>query len=252
MVIGLGSIATPDLFQRALGARNEGVAQKSAYYAGLLYLSVGLLPVVLGMAGTMLVSDIANPEMILPTLGMKYLHPVAMAVFVGALLSALMSSADSALLAPASIIGQNLVKPLRPDLSEGRLLAVIRAAIFGLGLIPLAIGLYFRSVYELMVNSWAVLLVTLFVPLTAGIYWPRTNGPAAVSSIVVGGISWIVLASIQSEYPADLMAMGLAAVTLVGVTLATSRSSPALPLTDMSGRTLAYRDRLGIPGFFRR
>ncbi len=205
MVIGLGSIATPDLFQRVLGAKDESVAQKSAYLAGLLYLSVGLLPVFLGMAGAMVVSDIANPEMILPTLGMKYLHPVAMAVFVGALLSAIMSSADSALLAPASIIGQNLVKPLWPDLSERRLLTVIRVAIVGLGLISLAIGLYFGSIYELMVNSWAILLVTLFVPLTAGIYWPRANGPAAVASIVVGGISW---ASVQSEYPADLMAPG--------------------------------------------
>ncbi len=251
LVIGFGSIPAQDLFQRALGARDEKVAQNSAYLSGFLYLTVGLLPVGLGIAGAAVIKDIADPELILPTLGLKYLPPVGMALLVGALLSALMSSADSVLLAPASIFGQNVVKHFKKEASERYVLLIIRGTVLGIALLSLAVAFYFQNVYELMVNSWAVLLVSLFAPLTAGLYWKKTNGPAALASIVVGFGAWIVFAFVQSEYPADLIAAALSALTLIVVTLATYQQSPPLPLSDLEGNPLAYKGRLGVLGFWR-
>ena len=251
LVIGFGSIPEQDLFQRALGAKDERVAQNSAYLSGLLYLTVGLIPVALGIAGATVIRDIADPELILPALGLKYLHPIAMALFVGALLSALMSSADSALLAPASIFGQNVVKRLKKDASERDLLRLIRGTVIAIAILSLGIAFYFQNIYELMVNSWAVLLVSLFAPLTAGLYWKKANGPAALASIVVGLAAWIVFAYVQSDYPADLIAAALSALTLVVVTLATYKKSPPLPLSDLEGNPVAYENRLGILGLAR-
>ena len=251
VVIGFGSIPGQDLFQRALGARDERVAQNSAYLAGLLYLTVGLIPVALGIVGATVIKEIADPELILPALGLKYLHPVAMALFVGALLSALMSSADSALLAPASIFGQNVVKRFKKDASERDVLRVIRGTVLATAVLSLAIAFYFQNIYDLMVNSWAVLLVSLFAPLTAGLYWKKANGPAALASIVVGFVAWIIFAYVQSEYPADLIAAAFSALTLVVVTFATHKQSPPLPLSDLEGNLVAYKDRLGILGLGR-
>ena len=45
LVIGLGNLAGQDLIQRSLSSRDEKVAYRSAYLAGLLYITVGLLPV---------------------------------------------------------------------------------------------------------------------------------------------------------------------------------------------------------------
>lgn len=249
LVIGIGSIPTPDLFQRGLSARNEWVAQWSAYLAGAMYFTVGMVPVALGILGAVVMPDIADPEFILPALGLKYLHPLAMAVFVGALFSALMSSADSGLLAPASVFGQNILKNLKGGISQKRLLWSVRWAVVGTGLLALMTALYFQAVYDLMVNSWAVLMVSLFVPLTAALYWKKANEPAAVASMLVGMTSWILLAWLQSSYPADLMATGLGALTLVVVALATGKRRPPLPLVDSEGRRVAYRDRLGVLGF---
>lgn len=235
-----------------MGARDEKVAQNSAYLSSFLYLTVGLLPVGLGIAGAAVIKDIADPELILPTLGLKYLPPVGMALLVGALLSALMSSADSALLAPASIFGQNVVKHFKKGASERYILLIIRGTVLGIAILSLAVAFYFQNVYELMVNSWAVLLVSLFAPLTAGLYWKKTNGPAALASIVVGFGAWIVFAYVQSEYPADLIAAALSALTLMVVTLATYQQSPPLPLSDLEGNPVAYKDRLGILGLTRK
>jgi Na+/proline symporter len=248
LVIGIGSIPAPDLFQRGLSARNESVAQWSAYLAGAMYLTVGMIPVLLGIIGAVVIPGIEDPEFILPALGLKYLHPVMMAVFVGALFSALMSSADSGLLAPASIFGQNVLRHLKKDLSQEQLLMSVRWAVLGAGFVSMLTALYFENVYDLMVNSWAVLMVSLFVPLTAGLYWRRANGRAVVASIFVGMSSWVLLAWVQSSYPADLMATGLGALTLVGVSLASGGSDPPRPLVDSAGRPVAYRDRLGLLG----
>lgn len=246
LVIGLGSIPGQDLLQRALSARNEWVAQNSSYLAGILYLTIGIIPVLLGLVGAVLLPNIGDPEHILPRMAQQYLHPIGMALFIGALLSALMSSADSALLAPASVMGENIARYIKHDLSNAAVLKISRWAVPVFGALSLLIALYFKNVYDLMVNSWAVLLVSLFVPLTAGIYWRRANGPAAVASLIVGMLSWIILAKVQDAYPADLLALGLAALTLTAVTLATSRRISPLPLTDFDGRPVAYADRLGL------
>ena len=141
------------------------------------------------------------------------------------------------------------MKRFKKEASERYVLLAIRGTVLGIAILSLAVAFYFQNVYELMVNSWAVLLVSLFAPLTAGLYWKKANGPAALASIVVGFVAWILFAYVQSEYPADLIAAALSALTLVLVTLATHKKSPPLPLSDLEGNPVAYKDRLGVLGF---
>jgi SSS family transporter len=249
LVIGIGNIASQDLLQRAFSSRSESVAQWSMYITTFLYLSIAMIPVLLGIAGTVLLPEIADPEYILPALGMKYLPPAAMAVFVGALFSALMSSADGGILAPASIFGQNILRILKPKVSEKKILWSTRWAILVIGLLGLATALYFQNVYKLMVKSFSILFVGLVIPMTAAIYWKKANTPGAVSSILAGMGSWLLLEAVQNTYPADLMAAGIGLVTMIVVTLMTHKRYPAQPMTDIDGDTLEYRDRLGILGF---
>jgi hypothetical protein len=48
---------------------------------------------------------------------------------------------------------------------------------------------------------------------------------------------------------AELIAAGIGLITLVVVSLATQKKTPALPPTDIDGNTLEYKARLGILGF---
>ena len=225
LVIGIGNIPGQDLFQRALSARDERTAVRSAYIAGAMYFTVGMVPVILGIAGAIVMPGIADPEQILPTLALRYLHPVAMAVFVGALFSALMSSADSALLAPASVFGQNILRDALPGMSAERLLAAIRWSVLLFGLLGLVTALAFQAVYDLMVNSWSGLMVTLFTPLTLGLYWKRTNSIGACTSIIVGLVSWLFLSSVQQSYPSDLIATVIGVLVLVVVSSLTQQAA---------------------------
>ena len=92
LVIGLGNLAGQDLIQRSLSSRDEKVAYRSSYLAGLLYITVGLLPVFLGMAGAVILPDLADPDLVMMSLALKYLPDIALVLFMGALVSALLSS----------------------------------------------------------------------------------------------------------------------------------------------------------------
>jgi Na+/proline symporter len=96
-----------------------------------------------------------------------------------------------------------------------------------------------------MVKSFSILFVGLIIPMTAAIYWQRCNGPAAVASLVAGMVGWLTFEWLGTTYPPDLMAAAIGLVTLVVVTLATSNRVAPLPLADIDGQQIAYRDRLG-------
>ena len=80
-IVGLGSLPSQNILQRTLSSRDESVAQNAAYLAAIGYLTIGMIPVFLGMAGAIALPGLLDPELVVPELAMRYLHPVAMAIF---------------------------------------------------------------------------------------------------------------------------------------------------------------------------
>jgi Na+/proline symporter len=114
------------------------------------------------------------------------------ALFFGALLSAIFSTASGALLAPAVTIAENLVRPLMKDASDAAALRTMRATVLVLAIAVTAMALTSRqSIYELVNNSGKVVLATSFVPLTAGLFWRRATARAAWWSALGGLGAWL-------------------------------------------------------------
>ncbi|MFQ5982012.1 MAG: sodium:solute symporter, partial [Woeseiaceae bacterium] len=89
-IFGLADVTAQTLLQRAFSAKNEQVAQNSFYLAGFGYLTLGMIPVMLGIIASVTMPGLADPETVIPDLAIAHLHPVAITVFVGALLAAIM------------------------------------------------------------------------------------------------------------------------------------------------------------------
>jgi Na+/proline symporter len=106
LIFGFADIASQSLLQRAMSAKSEQVAQNSFYAAAISYVGFAMIPVMLGIIASVTMPGLANSESVVPALALEHLHPVAIAVFVGALLAAIMSSCDSAILAAATVFGK--------------------------------------------------------------------------------------------------------------------------------------------------
>lgn len=254
LVIGLGNIASQDLLQRVFSARNERVAQWSLYLSTVLYLTIAMIPVLVGIAGTIILPNLSEPASVLPAMGKAYLPAIGMALFAGAMFSALMSSADGGMLAPASIFGNNVWSAISSNSSGDRVLRVSRIAVVIVGIFGLAAALFFQNVYQLMVKSFSILMVGLFVPMTAAIYWKRANEWGAVASMLSGLLSWVALeywnqTIAETLLPAELMAAGVSLLVLLIVSVTTVHRNPPKPSVDVDGRQIETTERLGILEF---
>ncbi|HSF19257.1 MAG TPA: sodium:solute symporter family protein [Vicinamibacteria bacterium] len=248
IVIGLGNLAGQDLLQRSFASRDERVAQNSAYLSGVFYLTFGIIPLIVGLAATILLPDLAleDPELVIPIMARQLLPVPLMALFLGALMSAVMSSADSALLVPSSLIGQNLLRYFRPGVTQKSVLTWSQRSVPVVGLLALGIALALPRAYELLVESFALLLVVLFVPFMAGLWWKRSNTPGALSAMGVGFVTYIICKVVTGQDAGDVAAVIVAAVALVTVSLWTARAHPPRPLTDIDGNPIDLERRLGL------
>lgn len=204
ITIGWGSIPQQDVFQRTLSAKSEKVAVNSAYWSAFMYLTIAAMPLVIALCGTLLYPDIkqGDTQMTIPILVLKHSSLGMQIIFFGALLSAILSTCSGAILAPATVLGENLIKPLYGEkISDEKLLKIMRLSVIGITIVGVALSLYKSAIYELVGESSALSLVALFVPLVAGLYWKKANALGAILSMTLGTGVWTFFEFYETEIP---------------------------------------------------
>lgn len=191
IVVGLGSIPQQDVFQRVMSAQSERTAVLAGYVGGFLYLTVGFLPLILATYVRAYHPEFmqGDSQFALFNLVEKYASPPVQLLFLGALLSAVMSTASGTLLAPATIISQNLIKP-HIAFGEKKLLMLSRVSVLFVALISLGFALVQGNIHELALQASALGLVSLYIPMAAGLYWKRANAAGAIGSMLIGLAAW--------------------------------------------------------------
>ena len=206
ITVGLGSVPQQDVFMRVMSAKSEKTAVWGAYLSGFMYLTVGMMPIVMAYCGRILYPELLRGDeiarqMLIPYMVLKHSGVVMQIFFFGALLSAIMSTASGAILAPSTVIGENIIKPLYPNLTDKQLLYVMRISVVGVTLMSVMFTMFNQSIYELVRQSSEISLVSLFVPLVAGLYWQGATSWGAIGSMLVGMVVWLVCTYFKTEYP---------------------------------------------------
>ncbi|MEZ4451570.1 MAG: sodium:solute symporter family protein [Nannocystaceae bacterium] len=196
VIAALGNLSGQDLLQRIFAARSAEVAQRACWLAGGAYLVFGSIPVILGLCARVVWPE-GQMSSVVPALGGALLSPAVTVTFVLALASAVLSTIDSAILAPASVLAQNLLRgPL-----EGRMTALARnrLAVVIVTAISLAVAYAGKDAYSLLEGAYAIGLVALFVPLLGGLYRrPRGEAPA-IAAMIAGTALWGVHVALGAE-----------------------------------------------------
>lgn len=214
-VLGLGSIPSQDVFQRAMSSRSSTIAVRSCYIAAGLYLTMAMLPLFISLCARMLYTGQLPDDLQLALPNMVLLHtamPVQV-LFFGSLLSAIMSTTSSAILAPAAIFSENLVKPIIGHrLTDSQLLTTTRLAILFFSAVGTVMACMRSNIYDLVAESSILSLVSLLAPLAFGLYWKKANGTGAISAMIAGMLSWIFFEwvyplSIPSLVPSGILSM---------------------------------------------
>ena len=175
---------SPGLLQKLYGAKDESTIRRGVGLQGVVLLLYSAFPVLLGMIAFARFPNLTNPELALPTL-LAEVFPVWLGgLMLAAIFSAEVSSADAVLFMLSTSVARDLYQTvLRPKATDKALLRVTRitAVIAGLG--GIALALWLGSIIKALLVFYSLLVVTLFVPLVAGLYSTRPSASAALTSI---------------------------------------------------------------------
>lgn len=194
----LGNLPMQDLMQRIFSAKSDRVAAKACLWASAGYLTMGILPVGTGMAAHLLLPQMQGEmDGVVLVVASKLLNPMLLLVFFLAIVSAVLSTIVSAVMAPAAVMAHNLVEPglrkLRSEPATPRaLLRLQRIAIVGVTAASAWLAYKGEGAYELVQASYSMALVSLFVPFLMGIHFKFFPPLAALLSMVFGIASWSV------------------------------------------------------------
>nr|WP_246128308.1 sodium:solute symporter family protein [Planctopirus ephydatiae] len=214
LTMALGSIPQQDVFQRVTSARNEATARAGTLFGGLFYFGFAFVPMFIAFSATMIdpaaaghfaSEDAREVQKVLPVLILNQTPLWVQILFFGAVLSAILSTASGTLLAPASILTENVLRQFTLNMSDNMLLWLVRTMLVLVSITATTIAVNSEStMYEMVESGYKVTLVIAFVPLAFGIYWSKATTQGAVFSILFALPVWLGTEFIHDEESANL------------------------------------------------
>jgi solute:Na+ symporter, SSS family len=215
MTMMLGSIPQQDVFARVMSSKDAKTAVRGPVIGGILYFLFALIPMFVVMAAVMIMPEATatllkdDPQKVLPTLVMEKMPLLLQIAFFGALLSAIMSTASATLLAPSTTFVENILRNIKPGMSDAATLKAMRVSVvvFTAAVLTYAITMQGKPIYDLVSGAYQITLVGAFVPLVFGLYWSRATTQGAVFSIVIGIVTWLVFTfvpNLAESFPPQL------------------------------------------------
>jgi len=227
LTLAIGSIPQQDIFQRVTSAKNEQTAVRGTLLGGLVYFSFAFVPIYIVYAGLLIDPSLGNllgaedareMQQILPNFILSHTPMWVQVLFFGALLSAILSTASGAIIAPTSLCTENIIKPLYPHMSDRQFLLTLRLVLVSFTLAALLFALNSKkTMYDMIQSAYSVTLVSAFVPLAAGVFWKRANNTGAVLSALFGLVSWLAADALAADatVPPTLVGLGFSVFGMV-------------------------------------
>jgi Na+/proline symporter len=186
-VAALGNLTGQDLTQRIFSAKSAGMAKNACLAAGVLYIALGTVPVLIGLAAKAALPEAVRGS-VLTALAMKLLSPALIVVFVLALISVVLSTIDSAILAPAATLSRNALRTLVPARFSS--VQLCQFCVVLITTCSTVLALWGKDAYAMLEESYAIGLVGLFVPFVIGVFGRVFKESAAILAMLAGTLVW--------------------------------------------------------------
>ncbi|MDZ4841009.1 MAG: hypothetical protein SH859_02530 [Hyphomicrobium aestuarii] len=220
-----GTIVSVELISRFLGARSANVAMAGTIGGGVLYIVVGLIPVYLGLAAQTLMPGLDQPEQVIPKLANELLPGFLYVIFVGAIVSAILSVVHAALHGAAAQLSHNILSRLSPTLSDGAKLWSARLMVMALSVVAFALALTTDRVKDLVETASAFGSAGVFVVAMFALF-TNVGGPrAAYAGMVTGMVVWLAAHYGFAAQTPYLMALVASLIAYLAVAFLLERSN---------------------------
>ncbi len=195
------------LYQRIYACKDEKTAKKAWYYAGILEFPImAFMGVALGLIARVAADQgmfnylgsenisMTDPEQGLPMLLRTVLPVGLMGLMMSAYFSAILSTADSCLMASSGNVVSDIIGHFKKmDTNSKKFFRLSQVVTLIIGILALLLASAMTNVLDLMLASYAFMVSGLTIPLLGGLFWKKKNPIAAASAMIVGGTTTFLL-----------------------------------------------------------
>ena len=225
----LGSVLATELIGRILGARSVQVARRSSYAAAAMYVSLGCIPLVIGLLGPALAPGLEDGEQLLPHLARTLLPTALYVLFAGALVSAILSTVNSTLLVSSALMAHNILIPVFKITAERRKLVIARGGVMAFGVIAYLLAHGAEGVFALVEQASAFGSAGTLVTVCFGLFTNWGGSRAAIATLLMGIASYLTANALGAVAP-FLLSLLFSLVTYMLVAPFERRLSPVSSL----------------------
>lgn len=194
--IGLGYPGMPHVLSRFMATRD----QKRISQARVISIGWGILAfygaVVIGMIARIQLppSLLLDQENAFPVLATRTLNPVLSGLLISAILSAIMSTADSMMIVASSAVSRDLYQHIfAPDCRQERLVLLSRCTVFVLGVLGVVAALLnVQLIFWFVLVAWAILGASFGPPVLLGLWWEGLSRWGVLSGMITGAATAII------------------------------------------------------------
>ena len=188
------------LYQRMYACRDEKEAKRAWYIAGIFeYPVMAFAGVFLGMCARV-VFPLAEAEMAMPML-ISHVLPIGVTgIVIAAYFSAIMSTADSCLMASSgNVVNDIIQRHIKTDMSNKQSMrwSMLMTLIIGVTAVVLAAA--FTSVLDAILYAYAFMVSGLFIPTLGAYFWKKASSTGAILGMIFGGSFTMVLLILEKS-----------------------------------------------------
>ncbi|MHA6615592.1 sodium:solute symporter family protein [Pseudonocardia sp. DLS-67] len=232
VIYTFGLLIGQDIWQRVFTARSPGVARWGGAAAGVYCLLYGVAGALVGMGASVLIPGLEERDDAFTAVVDATMTPVLAGLVLAAALAAVMSTASGALIANATVFGQDILQRLRgraPAGGEEDHVRGNRLLIIALGVVVIVISCLLQDVVAALTIAYDILVGGLLVPILGGLVWRRATIVGAVAAMAAGTVATVAtMIAVGDIYANEPVYVGLAAglVAFVAGSLASRRTAP--------------------------
>ncbi|MDU2063881.1 MAG: sodium:solute symporter family protein [Sporomusaceae bacterium] len=185
---------SPGLVGKIYGAKDEKTVRIGTALCGLVMFLFAVIPVLLGMAASVVVPNLTERDLALPTIMKECMPFWASALALAAIFSAEVSAADAVLYMITSSFTKDLYKSfINPAISDEKLLKSSRIVTAAAGVIGVGMAIMLPNIITALSIFYSLMSVSLTAPLLFGLFSKRPTTTAAFVSAGVGILVTIAL-----------------------------------------------------------
>ncbi|MBA2405509.1 MAG: sodium:solute symporter family protein [Bdellovibrionales bacterium] len=227
MVPILGSLMAQELVSRVVASRSEKVAFNSTLRAASLYLMIGCIPVLIGLIGPHYLPNLQDPETLMPMLARTHMSYFFYIIFMGALVSAILSTVDTTLLSASALASHNLVYPTFKNLTEKQQVLVARLGTLASGILAYSIAYSSQSITGLVETASSLGGPSILIITIIALWVKKGNSKNAIFAMVMSMVTWAFTNFvIEIEYPIILTVLMCAVCYFISLPFTKTEESP--------------------------